>query len=93
VKILFALLQSKKIATKSPPERPKTEINNRTQVNIKNELIHKARGLIYSNKKCKIIVNPMPGIMKKGCYVNEIDLYLQADKINFNTKFITAKSR
>ena len=35
----------------------------------------------------------MPGIMKKGCYVNEIDLYLQADKINFNTKFITAKSR
>jgi len=32
VKILFALLQSKKIATKSTLERPKTDINNRTQV-------------------------------------------------------------
>ena len=32
MKILFALLQSKKIATKSPLERPKTDINNRTQV-------------------------------------------------------------
>ncbi len=32
VKILFTLLQSKKIVTKSPPERPNEGVNNRTRV-------------------------------------------------------------